>query len=112
MRVERSTKEELTSRLEMLAKEKESESKDLFDPDTEENFHDIVKAKDEEARRRKEERDRKRKERKKRAKEEAKQPPPKTEENEEEEGEEEGGIDPALAAMMGFSGFGGGNKNH
>jgi U4/U6.U5 tri-snRNP component SNU23 len=110
MRVERSTKEQVMSRLEKLAKEKENESKDLLDPATEENFHDIVKAKDEEARRRKDERDRKRKERKKQAKEEAKQPPEEKEDEETEEVEEEA-MDPALAAMMGFSGFGGGNKN-
>jgi hypothetical protein len=41
------------------------------------------------------------------------QEPVKKEEAEEKEAEEveEGGIDPNLAAMMGFSGFGSGNKN-
>jgi U4/U6.U5 tri-snRNP component SNU23 len=110
MRVERSTKDQVTSRLALLAEEKEKKTKDLLDPAFEESFHDIVKAKDEEARRRKEERSQQRKERKKKMKEVAQQPPPEEEpvEEEETEGVEEGALDPALAAMMGFSGFGGG----
>ena len=111
MRVETSTKSQVSSRLAMLVKETEKNSnKDLFG--SEENFHDIVKAKDEEARRRKEERDRQRKERKKKAKEKAQQPPEHEDGDGDTEVVEEEAIDPALAAMMGFSGFGGGKKNH
>ena len=121
MRVERSTKDQVTSRLAALAEEKKKSSTKLLD-DTgeEENFYDIVKAKDEEAKRRKEERARKRKERKLQKQKEkrgevVKEEPTKEEatENQEAEAEEyeEGGIDPNIAAMMGFSGFGGGNKN-
>jgi U4/U6.U5 tri-snRNP component SNU23 len=113
MRVERSTKDQVSSRLALLAKEKKSTK--LLDETVEaENFYDVVKAKDEEAKRRKEERARKRKERKMMKRNEAEeQEPVKKEEAEEKEAEEveEGGIDPNLAAMMGFSGFGSGNKN-
>jgi U4/U6.U5 tri-snRNP component SNU23 len=107
MRVERSTKDQVASRLEMLAKEQEKAKHSLLNPVAEENFHDMVKAKDEEERRRKEERAQKRKDRKKKLKQEVAQ---EDEEEETEEAEEET-IDPALAAMMGFSGFGGGSKN-
>ena len=97
-----------------LAKEKESTSS-LLDSVEEENFYDIVKSKDEEAKRRKEERARKRKERKLKKKQEQRESIKEEEKIEEENAEteevEEGGIDPSLAAMMGFSGFGGGNKN-
>jgi U4/U6.U5 tri-snRNP component SNU23 len=95
-------------------------------------YNDIVKAKDEELAKRKEERKQERKEKKKKKKEEimatghhqqeqendvvednaaftkvtttAEQP-----ENDDDQ-EEEDGVDPGLAAMMGFSGFGGGSK--
>ncbi|CAJ1949273.1 unnamed protein product [Cylindrotheca closterium] len=126
MRVERSTKEQVTSRLAALAEERKKNSTKLLD-DTgeEENFYDIVKAKDEEAKRRKEERARKRKERKLQKQKEKMGEfveEPKKEETgadnvdtkqEEQETEEydEGGVDPALAAMMGFSGFAAGNKS-
>jgi U4/U6.U5 tri-snRNP component SNU23 len=120
MRVERSTKDQVSSRLALLAKEKKS-TKLLDETVEEENFYDVVKAKDEEAKRRKEERAIKRKERKMMKKNEpqeqepVKKEPVKKEETEEQEAEEEeveeGGIDPSLAAMMGFSGFGSGNKN-
>jgi U4/U6.U5 tri-snRNP component SNU23 len=117
MKVERSTKDQVSSRLEALAKEKENASKKLLDPDEEGDFFDVVKAKDEEAKRRKEERTRKRKELRKEKKEAAKQPAveEKSDAQNKEGGVEEveeGGLDPALAAMMGFSGFGGGSKNH
>lgn len=118
MRVERSTKDQVTGRLAALAEEKQkSATKLLDDTGEEENFYDIVKAKDQEAKRRKEERARKRKERKLQKQKEKRgevEEPKKEETTEENEGEteeyEEGGIDPNLAAMMGFSGFGGGNK--
>ena len=121
MSVERTTKDQVSSRLAMLAKEKEKQ-KNAFDGG-EEDFHDIVKAKDEEAERRKEERARQRKERKKMKNVLTQEPQDDDEEEaqvdslqneingEEEEEVEEGGIDPGLAAMMGFSGFGGGSKN-
>ena len=130
MRVERSTKDQVTSRLEALAKEKEEASnKNLLVDEEEEDFFDVVKARDEEAKRQKEERARKRKERRKEKKAAARgqqqqQSPAAdktTEAQSKDDGEErgggeeeveEGGVDPALAAMMGFSGFGGGNKNH
>mmetsp|Transcript_108175 Transcript_108175/g.312614 ORF Transcript_108175/g.312614 Transcript_108175/m.312614 type:complete len:291 (+) Transcript_108175:19-891(+) len=123
MRVERSTKDQVSSRLAQLAKEKEKAKKILVD-DREEYFHDVVKAKDEEAQRRREERAKERKERRKMKKLMAQQgeiEKDESEENEElkevtgddaeEEEVEEEGINPDLAAMMGFSGFGGGNKN-
>jgi hypothetical protein len=75
MRVERSTKDQVTSRLEMLDKEQNKAKDSLLNPMAEENFHDMVKAKDEEERRRKEERSQKRKERKKKLKQEAQHQP-------------------------------------
>lgn len=127
MRVERSTKEQVTSRLAVLAEEKNKTSTKLLD-DTgeEENFYDIVKAKDEEAKRRKEERVRKRKERKLQKQKETKgefvadessqkegaAEDTNKEDEEVAEEEMEGAIDPNLAAMMGFSGFAGGNKSN
>jgi len=129
MRVERSTEDQIVSRLEGMVKEKERCSKvtgmNGFDEDEEEDFNEIVKAKDEELRRRKEERKRERKERKRKKKEQQKasaetgrdEATKRSDEKEEilmeEENEESnsGGMDPSIAAMMGFSGFGGGNKN-
>jgi len=128
MRVERSTKDQVATRLEAMVKAKGRSSKgvgiDQFDED-EEDFDEIVRAKDEELMRRKEERKRERKERKKKKKKHLKEStesrsnetPKVGDEKEEvtlENGDEEGssnGLDPAIAAMMGFSGFGGGNKN-
>jgi U4/U6.U5 tri-snRNP component SNU23 len=105
MRVERSTTDQVKNRLERLAKEQEKKN-DPLESTTSSNFEDVVKQKDNEAQNRKEERARKRKERKKKAQEE-----PVEEDEDEEEQVETGGMDPAMAAMMGFSGFGGGNKN-
>ena len=128
MRVERSTKDQVATRLEAMVKVKGRSSKavgiDQFDED-EEDFNEIVRAKDEELMRRKEERKRERKERKKKKKKHLKEStesrsnetPKVCDEKEEvtlENGDEEGssnGLDPNIAAMMGFSGFGGGNKN-
>lgn len=112
MRVERSTKDGLLNKLSQLTKQKEAEEKRMEEPEDELDFHDIVKVKDEEAKQRKEERARKRKERKQRLT----QPEEKVggdgdDEEEDEQQVEAGGMDPAMAAMMGFSGFGGGNKN-
>jgi U4/U6.U5 tri-snRNP component SNU23 len=104
MRVERSTTDEIKNRLERLTKEKEKKNNPLESAAS--SFEDLVKQKDDEAQNRKEERARKRKERKKKA-----QVEPVEEDGEEEEQVGTGGMDPAMAAMMGFSGFGGGNKN-
>jgi U4/U6.U5 tri-snRNP component SNU23 len=111
MRVERSTKDGLLAKLSQLTKAKEEQEKRLQDPTAHEptNYADIVKAKDDEALRRKEERARKRKERKQRLVQ--KEPADEEQEEDVEEEAETGGMDPAMAAMMGFSGFGGGNKN-
>jgi U4/U6.U5 tri-snRNP component SNU23 len=107
MRVERSTKDQLKAKLSQLARNREEEEKRSQFDETAEDFHDIVKAKDEEARQKKEERRRKRQERKKRAG--VVQEEKEVEEQDEEE-VVEAAIDPSMAAMMGFSGFGGGNK--
>ena len=127
MRVERSTKEQVSSKLAALVKQKEQAKKasDFDDVEEEEEmYHNVVKAKDEELKRKQEERKKERKERRKKKKEQKKaeaaglQDEDKAESgnggidaggNEEEE-EVEGGIDPNLAAMMGFSGFGGSKK--
>lgn len=125
MRVERSTKGQVLSKLEAMKKAKEKKLKtdgmNRFEED-EEDYNEIVRAKDEELKRRKEERKRERKERKKRKKEKLKAPPESETSEEadaedkvkaevEEEGGDGSGLDPNIAAMMGFSGFGGGNKN-
>mmetsp|Transcript_2165 Transcript_2165/g.3309 ORF Transcript_2165/g.3309 Transcript_2165/m.3309 type:complete len:277 (+) Transcript_2165:61-891(+) len=101
MRVEKSTKGQVLAKMKELEKKQEEEASintSLAAQQT--NYEDVVKAKDDEALQRKAERARKREERKKRLKEEAA-----------EEEAEAGGLDPDMAAMMGFSGFGGGNKN-
>lgn len=120
MRVERSSKDQLLSTLSHLSKKKEEEERrrkggsesDILD------YHELVKAKDEEAQRRKEERRQKRLERKKKLGESQEEDvaEPQDEMPQEEGGEEvnpndddeEVEVDPALAAMMGFTGFGGG----
>ena len=125
MRVERSTESDVMARLKLLTKNKEAAAKEV-DMDEEENFCDMVKLKDEENRKQKEERKRLRKERKAKKKLDAaamgKPSPTVTEQSAPTDSEnidatreaqdvmEEGGIDPAMAAMMGFSGFGGSKK--
>lgn len=112
MRVERSSKDQVSSRLALLAKEKKRQHESS---EGEENFYDVVKNKDEELLRKKEERARERKKRRKMKKqglpldeEEEPDPAEKTDDRAENgDDEEEGGVDPQLAAMMGFSGFGG-----
>lgn len=120
MRVERSTKDQVADRLAALVKQKEKSKKESeFDePQEEEMYNDMVKAKDKELKKKQEERKRERKERRKKKKEEQKnETKPTTAEDTTEAGsaqeangeeDEAGGIDPNLAAMMGFSGFGGG----
>jgi U4/U6.U5 tri-snRNP component SNU23 len=98
MRVEKSTADQVKERLAQLKREREEKNKkDSIEEAT--DFEDVIKAKDEVALKRKAERSRKREERKKRLQE--------AEEPAEEEAEE---IHPDMAAMMGFAGFGGGNK--
>jgi U4/U6.U5 tri-snRNP component SNU23 len=110
MRVERSTKDQLRDRLQALTKQKEAAAEPLLATD----FDELVKQKDEQVQRRKEERQRKRQQRKHEIPKAPPEPEPEVgngdEHNVENEEVEEEGIDPALAAMMGFGGFGGGNK--
>ena len=105
MRVEKSTKSEVTSKLSFLAEEKrkaelaaaaEGDNPAAEGEDEGNAFEDAVRKKDEEALKRKAERARRKEERKKKEQ----------EGREEEEAELNGGLDPAMAAMMGFSGFG------
>ncbi|KAG7354390.1 hypothetical protein IV203_003746 [Nitzschia inconspicua] len=126
MRVERSTKDQVADRLAALIKQKEKSKKkesEFDEPQEEEMYHDMVKAKDEELRKKQEERKRERKERRKKKKAEQKDETisASTQDTKEEDGapeaneddddeEEEEAIDPNLAAMMGFSGFGGAAK--
>ena len=109
MRVEKSTKSEVTSKLSLLAEQKRKaelaaaveDDNPAADGEDEGNaFEDAVRKKDEEALKRKAERARRKEERKKKEQ----------EEREEEEAELNGGLDPAMAAMMGFSGFGSSKK--
>ncbi|CAB9510583.1 matrin-type protein 2 [Seminavis robusta] len=122
MRVERSTKDQMLGRLSTLAKEKdrakqksEAELEEMEEP----NFHVMVKKKDENEAKKKEERAKKRKEKKKKKKQAAEataepkaipheEPEATKDAGGDEEEEAEATIDPALAAMMGFSNFGGG----
>eukprot|EP00934_Nitzschia_sp_Nitz4_P001365 Nitzschia sp. Nitz4//scaffold37_size175936//159877//160792//NITZ4_002068-RA/size175936-augustus-gene-0.13-mRNA-1//1//CDS//3329549854//1365//frame0 len=115
MRVERSSKDQVSSRLELLLQEEERDRSKAGWDEEEEDFIDVVKAKDEEAKRRKEERARQRKERRKQKKE-APVEEPKEEETPVEEQDEEGDAEEEeeavdMAALMGFSGFGGSSKN-
>jgi len=99
MRIEQSTKDQVQAKLAELAKRHEQE---LDIQQTEEtNYEAMIEKKDEEVQLRKAERAKKREERKKKVNQ-------IEHDDEEEEGEPE--LDPAMAAMMGFSGFGGGNK--
>ena len=132
MHVERTTKDDLKSKLAALKQKKKAKP----DEDEEIDFAARVEQKDQALKERQEERRRRRKERKQKAKEQQQEPqeeeegtaPEPTgrevevvdeeekpegnqEEVEEEEEEEEAQIDPAMAAMMGFSGFGGGAKS-
>jgi len=128
MRVERSTKDQVISRLDAMIKAKEQckkvDLKHHLKDYEEEDFNVIVKVKDEELKRRKEKRKRERKERKKKklmengaserkGDEENKNTDEKDHSVLEEDNDESNneGMDPNIAAMMGFSGFGGGNKN-
>ena len=121
MRVERSTKDQMLGRLSQLTKEKErkEQKSDILQVET--NYQDIVKQKDEDEARQKAEKAKRRQEKKKQKRLGPALPPPKEEQEEdkageaeeaeeEEEEEDDGGINPDMAAMMGFSGFGGSAK--
>lgn len=97
MRIEQNTKDQVQAMLAELTKQ--NEIKNVSSVDMETNFEDALRTRDEEAIQRKEERSRKREERKK-----------KIHEVDDDEDDVEPEIDPAMAAMMGFSGFGGCNK--
>jgi U4/U6.U5 tri-snRNP component SNU23 len=100
MRVQRSTEEEIQQRLEALKKKsKEVQEESNID------FGQLVKEKDDLEEKRKEERQRKRKERRKMQKE-LQEKNESNESNEEEEVVVEE-VNPDMAALMGFSGFGG-----
>lgn len=114
MRVERSTESDLMAKLSQLKKKKEQalegkEKEEIID------YNQLVMEKDEEEQKRIEERRRKRKERRKRNKEggdavsKTENEGDKAPENEVGEEVEEEEIDP-MAALMGFSGFGGSNR--
>lgn len=127
MRVERSTKDQVASRLAVMVKAKERSGKgegmDQFEEDEEVDFYRVVNAKDEELKRRKEGRKRERKERKKKKKEQRKAAAevvnikPKDDDGgkslhiEGNEKKNDDFLDPNFAAVMGFAGFGGGKKN-
>eukprot|EP00985_Skeletonema_marinoi_P021441 scaffold13162_cov171-Skeletonema_marinoi.AAC.2 len=121
MRVEKSTTEEVSGVLKGLAEKKRERDGNKGGAESAIDFEDVVRQKDEEALKRKAERARKREERKRRERGEAQEVIVQdikndTEENPAEEGDEEEGVEeegmmhPDLAAMMGFSGFGGGRK--
>ncbi|GAX26576.1 U4/U6.U5 tri-snRNP component SNU23 [Fistulifera solaris] len=113
MRVERSTKDQVLDRLKSISQTSKSQKETSLDDIV--DLNELVQSKDEALQREREEKKRIRKERK--AMEnmrQQQQQQQEEEEKEEDEGEEEvdfEGIDPEMAAMMGFSGFGGGNKN-
>ena len=133
MRVEKSTTEEVSGVLKGLAEKKRERDGNinslaaLGGGGREEaiDFEEVVRSRDEEALKRKADRARRREERKKREKQEREEAvnavavnfDNPADENGEQQGgeeedleEEEGRIDPNLAAMMGFSGFGGSRK--
>lgn len=128
MRAEKSTTAEVGGLLKGLAEKRARESGAHLGAAAAVDFEDTVRQKDAEALRRKAERARRREERKRRGKEGAtgagplhvvadsstveEKPTGDGNPAEEEAGEEEEeeGIDPNLAAMMGFSGFGGSRK--
>ncbi len=121
MRVEKSTTAEVSGVLKGLAEKKREREGKKAGVESAIDFEDVVRQKDEEALKRKAERARKREERKRRdrgelhevivhEKNNAAEKNPTEEGEEEEEDVEEEGMHPDLAAMMGFSGFGGGRK--
>lgn len=110
MRVERSTKDQMMGRLTRLTKEKERAAKKADTAKFETSYEDVVKAKDKDEAKRKAERTKKRQEKKQAKRAGLVKEPEEDGGGEEEEAEDEN-INPDLATMMGFSGFGGGTKN-
>ena len=119
MRVEKSTTEEVSSVLKGLAeKKREHDGIGFAGAESAIDFEDVVRQKDEEALKRKAERARKREERKRKERGETQEVAvptdieknPAEEEDVDEEEVEEEAMHPDLAAMMGFSGFGGSRK--
>ncbi|KAL7495308.1 hypothetical protein ACHAWT_003778 [Skeletonema menzelii] len=119
MRVEKSTTEEVSGVLKGLAEKRREREGNKSGSQSAIDFEDVIRQKDEEALKRKAARARKREERKRRERGESQQvivqekndnvEQNPAEEGDEEEVEEEG-MHPDLAAMMGFSGFGGSQK--
>mmetsp|Transcript_21008 Transcript_21008/g.31095 ORF Transcript_21008/g.31095 Transcript_21008/m.31095 type:complete len:286 (-) Transcript_21008:48-905(-) len=113
MRIAKSTTNEVVSKLDQLAREHQAkEAEDSLNEGKESEdanvngFEDIVKKKDEEIEHRKADRKKRREERKKKMREEAKQEQlPPVDEDDEDIVEEED-VNPDIAALMGFSGFG------
>ena len=113
MRIAKSTTSEVVSKLDQLARYQQAkEAEDSLNEGKESEdanvngFEDSVKKKDEEIEHRKADRKKRREERKKKMREEAKQEqiPPVEEDDEDIVGEED--VNPDMAALMGFSGFG------
>ena len=113
MRIAKSTTDEVVSKLDQLAKEQQAklsedslnESKESEDVNVNE-FEEIVKKKDDEIEHRKAERKRRREERKMKLRQEVEHTKD-GKENDKNSDEEEDGTNPDIAALMGFSGFGG-----
>jgi U4/U6.U5 tri-snRNP component SNU23 len=102
MRVQRSTEEEIQQRLEALKKKsKEVQEESRID------YGQLVKEKDDLEEKRKEERQRKRKERRKMQKELQKKNESDTDDKSNEEAVVVEEVNPDMASLMGFSGFGG-----
>lgn len=130
MRVERSTKEQVMDRLQKVAQRKNEEvvkqQESLEGGDV--DYHEFLKAKDEALQRQREEKRKQRRERKQQMISQTKEEEKEEEYHESSYNKEDGenniseedenneehdvgaGVDPSLAAMMGFSGFGGGKK--
>lgn len=113
MRIAKSTTNEVVSKLDQLAREQQAkEAEDSLNEGKESEdanvngFEDSVKKKDEEIEHRKADRKKRREERKKKMREEAKQEQIQPVEEDDEDIVEEEDVNPDMAALMGFSGFG------
>jgi len=113
MRIAKSTTSEVVSKLDQLARDQQAkEAEDSLNEGKESEdanvngFEDSVKKKDEEIEHRKADRKKRREERKKKMREEAKQEQIQPVEEDDEDIVEEEDVNPDMAALMGFSGFG------
>jgi len=113
MRIAKSTTSEVVSKLDQLARDQQAkEAEDSLNEGKESEdanvngFEDSVKKKDEEIEHRKADRKKRREERKKKMREEAKQEQISPVEEDDEDIVEEEDVNPDMAALMGFSGFG------